>query len=59
MCMHTTNQTDRHIFFLCFVCDQQVVEKVHQTERAPASCRPLDTECQSETNPEREKRVGT
>lgn len=26
MCMHTTNKTDRHIFFLCLVCDQLLLE---------------------------------
>lgn len=32
MCMHTTNKTDRHIFFLCLVCDQQLRERAQQTE---------------------------
>lgn len=36
MCMHTTNKTDRRIFSLCLVCDQQLLENVRQTERPRA-----------------------
>lgn len=43
MCMHTTNTTDRHVFFLCLVCDQLLQDGSADCKTSCAR-RPLDTE---------------
>lgn len=43
MCMHTTNKTDRHIFFLCLVCDQPLLEGPAD-RKTSCTWTPLDAE---------------
>lgn len=54
MCMHTTNKTDGHIFFLCLVCDQQLLQgSADRKLKTSCTWRPLDTERERDRHDER------